>query len=47
MAREMLGARLATLHNLHFYLRLMREVRAALAEGSFPARAARAAGAWA
>ena len=47
MAREMLGARLATLHNLHFYLRLMREVRAALAEGSFPTRAARAAGAWA
>jgi queuine tRNA-ribosyltransferase len=47
LAREMLGARLATLHNLHFYLRLMREVRAALAEGSFPERAARAAGAWA
>jgi queuine tRNA-ribosyltransferase len=47
MAREMLGARLATLHNLHFYLRLMREMRAALAEGTFPARAARAAGAWA
>jgi queuine tRNA-ribosyltransferase len=47
MAGEMLGAQLATLHNLHFYLRLMREVRAALAEGSFPARAAAAGGAWA
>jgi queuine tRNA-ribosyltransferase len=47
MAREMLGARLATLHNLHFYLRLMREMRSALAEGTFPARAVRAAGAWA
>ncbi len=47
LAREMLGAQLATLHNLHFYLHLMREVRAALVEGSFPARAAAAAGAWA
>ena len=47
LAREMLGAQLATLHNLHFYLHLMRELRAALAEGSFPARAAAAAGAWA
>ena len=40
MAREMLGAQLATLHNLHFYLQLMREIRAALAEGTFPERAA-------
>jgi queuine tRNA-ribosyltransferase len=47
LAREMLGAQLATLHNLHFYLHLMREIRAALAEGSFPVRAAAAAGAWA
>jgi queuine tRNA-ribosyltransferase len=47
LAGEMLGAQLASLHNLHFYLHLMREIRAALAEGSFPARAARAAGAWA
>jgi queuine tRNA-ribosyltransferase len=47
LSGEMLGARLATLHNLHFYLRLMREIRAALAEGSFPERAAAAAGAWA
>jgi queuine tRNA-ribosyltransferase len=43
----MLGAQLATLHNLHFYLALMREVRAALAEGTFPDRAVLAAGAWA
>src|SRR5256712_13695933 len=43
LAREMLGAQLATLHNLHFYLHLMREIRAALAEGTFPARAAAAA----
>jgi queuine tRNA-ribosyltransferase len=47
MAREMLGAQLATVHNLHFYLHLMREIRAALAEGSFPERPAVAAGAWA
>jgi queuine tRNA-ribosyltransferase len=47
LAREMLGAQLATVHNLHFYLTLMREIRAALAEGSFPARAAAAGGAWA
>jgi len=47
LAGEMLGARLATLHNLHFYLRLISEVRAALAEGSFPGRPAVALGAWA
>ncbi len=47
MAGEMLGAQLATLHNLHFYLRLMREVRADLADGTFPQRATAAAGAWA
>jgi queuine tRNA-ribosyltransferase len=47
LSREMLGAQLATVHNLHFYLHLMREIRAALAEGTFPARAAAAAGAWA
>jgi queuine tRNA-ribosyltransferase len=47
LAREMLGAQLATLHNLHFYLHLMREIRAALAEGTFPARARAAGGAWA
>jgi queuine tRNA-ribosyltransferase len=47
LAHEMLGAQLATLHNLHFYLQLMRAVRAALAAGEFPGAAAAAAGAWA
>jgi queuine tRNA-ribosyltransferase len=47
MAREMLGAQLASLHNLQFYLGLMREIRAALAEGTFPARVRIAGGAWA
>jgi queuine tRNA-ribosyltransferase len=47
LAHEMLGAQLATLHNLHFYLNLMREIRAALAEGVFPGRAAITAGTWA
>jgi queuine tRNA-ribosyltransferase len=32
---EILGVRLATLHNVHFYLNLMREIRAAIAEGRF------------
>ncbi len=31
---EILGARLNTLHNLHFYLDLMRQMRAALDEGT-------------
>lgn len=47
LAHEMLGAQLATLHNLHFYLHLMREIRAAIVQGEFPGRAAVAAGAWA
>jgi len=34
---EMLGPMLATVHNLHYYLNLMREVRAALDAGSFAA----------
>ena len=34
---EMLGPRLATLHNLRFYLRLMEGIRAAIAEGRFAA----------
>ena len=34
---EALGARLATLHNLHFYLRLLAEARLAIAEGRFEA----------
>ena len=34
---EILGVRLATLHNLHFYLQLMRQIRAAIAAGRFGA----------
>jgi queuine tRNA-ribosyltransferase len=37
---EILGVRLGTLHNLHFYLNLMREIRAAIAEGRFATLAA-------
>ncbi len=33
--REMLGARLNTVHNLHYYQKLMRDMRAAIAAGSF------------
>jgi queuine tRNA-ribosyltransferase len=47
MAKEMLGAQLATLHNLHFYLDLMRTIRADLDAGTFPQRSVAAAGAWA
>jgi queuine tRNA-ribosyltransferase len=32
---EILGVRLATLHNLHFHLQLMRQIRAAIAAGQF------------
>jgi queuine tRNA-ribosyltransferase len=38
---EMLGPMLASIHNLHYYLNLMREVREALDEGRFAAFAAR------
>jgi queuine tRNA-ribosyltransferase len=34
---EMLGPMLATIHNLHYYLNLMREVREALDAGRFEA----------
>lgn len=34
-ANEITGARLNTLHNLHFYLKIMAEMREAIAEGSF------------
>ena len=34
---EILGSRLNTLHNLHFYLDMMREMRVAIAAGSFAA----------
>jgi len=37
---EILGSRLNTIHNLHFYLGLMRELRAALAAGHLEAWAA-------
>ena len=37
---EMLGPMLATIHNLHFYLNLMREIREALDAGAFAAYAA-------
>jgi queuine tRNA-ribosyltransferase len=47
LSKEMLGAQLASLHNLHFYTTLMGEIRAALREGTFPDRARAAAGAWA
>ena len=35
----MLGPMLASIHNLHYYLNLMREVREALDEGRFDAYA--------
>ena len=34
-AGEILGARLNTLHNLHYYLQLMREIRASIDAGTF------------
>ncbi len=34
---EILGARLASIHNLHFYQQIMREMRAALEAGTFEA----------
>ncbi|WP_353193962.1 tRNA guanosine(34) transglycosylase Tgt [Pusillimonas noertemannii] len=36
-ANEITGSRLNTLHNLHFYLTIMDEMRQAIAEGSFEA----------
>jgi queuine tRNA-ribosyltransferase len=36
-AEEILGLRLITMHNLHFYLNLMHRIRAALDDESFPA----------
>lgn len=36
-ANEITGARLNTLHNLHFYLKIMREMREAIEEGRFEA----------
>jgi queuine tRNA-ribosyltransferase len=40
-ANEILGARLNTLHNLHYYQELMRELRVAIEEGRLAATAAR------
>ena len=37
---EILGARLNTLHNLHYYQRLMQETRAAISQGRFQSFAA-------
>lgn len=34
---EILGLRLVTLHNLHFYLRLMRDIRSHIRAGTFAA----------
>jgi queuine tRNA-ribosyltransferase len=33
-ARELLAPRLATIHNVHFLLELMRDIRAAIADGN-------------
>ena len=38
---EILGVRLGTVHNLHYYLELMRQIRAAIAAGTLTALAAR------
>jgi queuine tRNA-ribosyltransferase len=40
VTNEMLGAQLTSLHNLHFYLQLMREMRAAIVADRFPQWAA-------
>ena len=37
---EMLGPRLATIHNLHYYQRLMQKIRAAIEADTLPALAA-------
>ncbi|HEX4621872.1 MAG TPA: tRNA-guanine transglycosylase, partial [Myxococcaceae bacterium] len=41
VAKELLAMRLNTLHNLHFYLSLMRQVREAIAEDRYRDFAAR------
>src|SRR5207244_5118246 len=46
-ADEMLGPTLLTLHNLAYYLRLMREARAAIAEKSFAEFRAQCVARWA
>jgi queuine tRNA-ribosyltransferase len=37
MTKEILGLRLNTIHNVHFLLQLMRDIRVSLADGSFGA----------
>ena len=44
-ANEILGARLNTIHNLHYYLDLMRELRAAIEAGTARGHRGAAAGA--
>ena len=36
LSGEILSARLNTIHNLHFYLNLMRKIRASICDGSWP-----------
>jgi queuine tRNA-ribosyltransferase len=45
-AREILGATLATIHNLHFYQELMAGIRQSIADDCYAAYAAAAAGRW-
>ena len=35
ISKELLGAQIASLHNLHFYLWLVKEARIKIMEGSF------------
>ncbi|MCD4653658.1 tRNA-guanine transglycosylase, partial [bacterium] len=35
MTREILAARLATIHNIHFFMELMRDIRQNIAAGTF------------
>jgi queuine tRNA-ribosyltransferase len=37
LAKEFLAHRLLSIHNLHVYLQLMRDIRAAITEGTFGA----------
>ena len=45
-AKEILGATLATIHNLHFYQELMAGIRRAIEEDDFPVHAARVSRRW-
>ena len=44
---EILGPRLATIHNLHYYQQLMRDIRAAIGAGTLPDLAAQLRSAYA